>query len=75
MANSFNILANLKKLLTGLFLVAVPVFGSWQSSYATEHEIAAKLTQPVPIVPKAAIAITGYSWFAHFDKAFLKLKT
>ncbi len=74
MANSFNILANLTKLLTGLFLIAVLAFGSWQSGYATEHVIAAKLKQPFPILLEAAIGSTGYSWSAQFDKAWLKLE-
>ena len=60
--------------LTGFFLMAVLVFGSWQSSYATDDEITAILKQPFRIVLTAAIGSTGYSWSAQFDKALLKLK-
>ena len=60
--------------LKGLFFIAVLAFGSWQNSYATDNEITAIIEQPFRIVLKAAIGSTGYSWSAHFDKAFLKLK-
>ncbi len=62
------------KFLTGLFLIAVLVLGPWQSSYAADDEITAILKQPFRIELAAAIGSTGYSWSAHFDKAFLKLK-
>ncbi len=62
------------RFLTGLFLIAVLVFGSWQSSFATNDEITVILKQPFRIVLAAAIGSTGYSWSDQFDKAFLKLK-
>ena len=62
------------RILASLFLVAVLVLGSWQSSYAKDDEITAILKQPFRIELAAAIGSTGYSWSAQFDKAFLKLK-
>ncbi len=68
------LMINPLRVLTGLFLIAVPVFGSWQSSYATDDEITAISKQPFRIVLTTAMGSTGYSWSAQFDKAFLKLK-
>ena len=65
---------NSTRILASLFLVIVLCLGPWQSSYATEHEISAKLKQPFRIVLSAAIGSTGYSWSARFDGAFFKLK-
>ncbi len=62
------------RILASLFLVAVLVFGPWQSSYAADDEITAILKQPFRIVLTTAIGSSGYSWSAQFDKAFLKLK-
>ncbi len=65
---------NSTRILASLFLVIVLCFGPWQSSYATEHEITARLKQPFRIVLSAAIGSTGYSWSARFDESFFKLK-
>jgi predicted secreted protein len=67
-------LINITRTLASLFLFIVLCFGPWQKSYATEHEITAKLKEPFRIVLSAAIGSTGYSWSARFDESFVKLK-
>jgi len=68
------LMSNFFRILTGLFLSAVLVFGSRQISCAEDHEIKAVSKQPFRIELLAAIGSTGYKWSAQFDKAFLKLK-
>jgi len=67
-------LIKITRTLASLFLFIVLCFGPWQKSYASEHEVTAKLKQPFRIVLSAAIGSTGYSWSARFDEAFFKLK-